>query len=181
MKTDMDNNLKKVWQDVKFNSSDDNNIENMIDSDRKTALQNLARRYRIFSNISLVMVFCSVSMANIRFLEPRFRVWLTLAFAVYFLIASVMDRWLYRGISSIDCAAMTVSNVVGKALFYRKRHLQFIVILLPMALCLAGILAWMLTEDVYMLLSIAGGIIAGLAIGLRQLLEFMSDYGRIVN
>lgn len=177
----MENNFKKIWQDVKFNPADNNNIENMIDDGKKTALQNLARRYQIFSNISLAMIFCSVGMTNIPILETNNHVWLTIAFALYFLTASVMDRWLYRGITSIDCATMNVNAVVGKALFYRKRHFQFMAVLLPMALSLVGILAWILTYDVYMLLSIAGGFIIGLAIGFRQLIEFMSDYRRIIS
>lgn len=176
----MENNLKQIWQDLKFTTPDNNNIENMIDTGKKTALQNLARRYRIFSNISLSMIFCSVAMTNSPLVDTETRIWLTIAFALYFLTASVMDRWLYRGISSIDCATMSVNSVVGKALFYRKRHFQFMAVLLPTALCLVGILAWVLTDDVYMLLSIAAGFIVGLAIGIRQLIDFMSDYRRII-
>ncbi len=105
----------------------------------------------------------------------------SIAFGVYFLVCSVMVYWLYRGISSIDVVDMSISEVVSRALFYRKRHLQFILILIPMAVVILTFVAWQVIDNEYMLIGMAFGAIAGLAIGTRMLLSFMADYRTITS
>ncbi len=87
-----------------------------------------------------------------------------------------MDWWLYYGIGSIDCVRMSVREVSEKAMFYRKRHLQFVMILIPFALILFGWLAYVNSGDIYLLAGMAAGAFFGLAIGLYHLSQFLRDY-----
>lgn len=178
----MEENIKKAWQSLRGEYYGENygeNISDIIAGKRRTALQNLARRYRWFSNISIffLVVWCPMFAFSSEILTGvEDRIQMSILFGVYFMICSVMDRWLYMGIKGIDCGVMDVNAVQRKALFYRKRHLQFVLILLPMALGLVGFLAYKVSEDVYMLWGIIIGILVGLAIGSRELMRFMSDY-----
>lgn len=91
-----------------------------------------------------------------------------------------MDRWLYLGIRQIDVLTMTVSEVVEKALYYRKWHIRFIFILLPLALGCLGLLAYVV-DDFYMRLGMVAGFLVGVALGIRQLLNFLADYRAITS
>ncbi len=91
-----------------------------------------------------------------------------------------MDRWLYHGIKQIDVLTMSVSEVVEKALYYRKWHIRFIFILLPMALGCLGLLAYAI-DDFYGRLGMVAGFLVGVAKGLRQLLNFLADYRAITS
>lgn len=177
----MNEDLKRTWQDTKFRGADKKNLDEVVDGRKITALQSLARRYRRFSVLSAVMIPCSLTVFNITFLPERVRLVATLSFAVYFLIASLMDMWLGSGISSIDCCRMTVKEVAGKAVFYRRRHLQFIMVLLPMALSLVGLLAWEAIGESWLFVAIVIGFLFGLAVGYRYFREFMADYRRLTD
>lgn len=168
--------MKRNWRETKFRRPEQTAVEEVIYGKRLTALESLARRYRHFSIIATIMIAWSV-IGFFPGVSPFSRnIYLMLAFGIYFLTCSTMDFWLYMGIRSIDIQEMPVSEVVRKALFYRKRHLQFMAILIPMAVALVAFMTWTLTEDPIMLASIAAGALIGLAIGLRQFMRFMSDY-----
>ncbi len=66
---------------------------------------------------------------------------------LYCVIASVMDRWLYKGISRIDVATMPVSEVCRLAFYYRKKHFQFMAILIPLAVIFITCLGLVLPFD----------------------------------
>ena len=175
----MEDDIRKDWHGTRVNIGHDaDSLNAIMEGKRKTALQSLAQRYRWFSNIAIVAMCC--------LLLPFYRVaseeigstaglWIMVAFAVIFLVSSVMDRWLYHGVSSIDVTRMPVSEVAEKAHFYRKRHLQFVAVLLPMAFAVLGVLGW-LSDDTFLIAGMATGAIIGFALGLRQLLRFMADY-----
>ena len=177
-------NLKKDWQDTNVAiQTESNSYDKIINGKRHTALENLAERYRRFSNIALVLILLSFSWIFNPEMFPdnhRLSIAVGISFAVYALIASIMDRWLYQGIRGIDVVTMPVSEVIHKALFYRKRHLQFIAILLPIVLSIIGVMAWSM-DNLYFRLGIVVGFIAGVAIGLRQLLAFLADYRAITS
>ncbi|MDE7349969.1 MAG: hypothetical protein K2N25_02790 [Muribaculaceae bacterium] len=177
-------NLRKDWQDTSVSiRRDSESYASIINGKRKTALQNLAERYRRFSNLALVLILLSFSWIFNPDMFPGhhgLRITVGVSFAVYALIASIMDRWLYKGIQSIDIVVMPVSEVVRKALFYRKRHLQFIVVLLPIVLAIIAVMAWSM-DNLYFRLGIVVGFIAGVAIGVRQLLAFLADYRAITS
>ena len=177
-------NLKKDWQDTNVAiQTEANSYDKIINGKRRTALENLAERYRRFSNLALILILLSFSWIFNPDMFPGnqgLRIAVGVSFAVYALIASIMDRWLYKGIQSIDIVVMPVSEVVRKALFYRKRHLQFIVILLPVVLSIIAVMAWSM-DNLYFRLGIVVGFIAGVAIGVRQLLAFLADYRDITS
>ena len=112
--------------------------------------------------------------------ELKWRIIISVAFALYALTASVMDCWLYNGIRSIDVVTMPVAEVIRKAMFYKKRHMQFIAVLLPFVLAIIGVIAWK-GDNIYFRLGIIVGFIAGTAIGVFQLMNFLSDYRAITS
>lgn len=176
--------LKKDWQNANVSLNQNSNAyDSIINGKRRTALENLAERYRRFSNIALMLILLSFTWIFNPNMFPenhRLRIAVGVSFAIYALIGSIMDRWLYQGIRSIDVVTMPVSEVIHKALFYRKRHLQFIAILLPIVLAIIGVMAWSM-DNLYFRLGILVGFIAGTAIGLRQLMAFLADYRTITS
>lgn len=148
---------------------------------RRTALDNLARRYRRFSILGLVMAVVSIFYIFGDILPGERERWVWLGFIAYFAIVSVMDNWLYRGISSIDVAAMHVKEVTRLTLRYRRWHLIFIAILLPLAATLITLMLAAAGFELYFTFGAVAGLIVGLAIGLRQLLAFLSDYKTFLN
>ncbi|MDE6480143.1 MAG: hypothetical protein K2L45_07710 [Muribaculaceae bacterium] len=177
-------NLKKDWQNSNVAiQSESNSYDRIINGKRRTALENLADRYRRFSNVALALILLSFSWILNPNMFPdnyRLRIAVGVAFAIFALVASIMDRWLYQGIQGIDVVAMPVSQVIQKALFYRKRHLQFIAILLPAVLAIIGFIAWSM-DNLYFRLGILIGFITGTALGLRQLFAFLADYRTITS
>lgn len=177
-------NLRKDWQNANVSLPRDNNsYDSIINGKRRTALDNLAERYLRFSNIAFVLILLSATWIFNPEMFPdnqRLRIAVGVSFAVYALICSIMDRWLYQGIRSIDVVTMPVSEVIRKALFYRKRHLQFIAVLLPIVLSIIGVMAWSM-DNLYFRLGILVGFIVGTAIGIRQLLAFLADYRTIIS
>lgn len=173
----MEDNLKKQWQETKFDNRADY-IQSIIDGRRRTALQNLASRYKRFSIIATVMiVLCPVMLGLSDILPDSTPKWIVLAFmSIYFLTCSIMDNWLHEGIKSIDCITMTVAEVTRKAAYYRSRHLKFMLILIPMAVLILGGLAYVATSDRYFILGMTTGALIALALGSRQFLRFMADY-----
>lgn len=179
-----DDSLRAQWRRSAecFNLSDSQlaALIAAVRSDRRTtALSQLAQRYKRFSILSLIMVAVIPLMLVSNLGGENFPWWIVAGFALYFLTAMVMDYWLYMGVSSIDCLTMDVESVIRKAWFYRKRHFQFMIVLLPMALMLVGAMAWWFSADRAVLYGIAFGFILGLAIGLRKLMDFLADYRRI--
>lgn len=177
-------NLRKDWQDANVSiRRNSESYDSIIYGKRKTALENLAERYRRFSNIALTLILLSSTWIFNPNMFPgnhSLSIVVGVSFAVYALICSIMDRWLYQGIRSIDVVTMPVSEVIRKALFYRKRHLQFIAILLPIVLAIIAVLAWSM-DNLYFRLGIFVGFIAGTAIGVFQLMNFLADYRTITS
>ena len=87
-----------------------------------------------------------------------------------------MDYWLWNKIRHIDPVAMTISTVAELALLYRKRHLQFMAILIPLAIGLIGLLAYAVSDDTAFLSGMSCGAAIGLMIGLIVFRRFMNDY-----
>lgn len=144
---------------------------------KKTSLDQLCNRYRVFYRISLVMILVS-SLVFTR-IGNDWSFYLALSYAVYFLTVFCMDNWLYNGIRAIDPVEMSISDVVSKALYYRKRHLQFMVVLIPMAICLIGFTVYVFSPDRYFINGMVAGAIVGVCIGIVQFRRFMSEYKKL--
>lgn len=176
----MEENLKETWRDTRFQSATPQQMAEIIDGRRRTALEQLASRYKRFSNLGLLMmIIMPINMLNhnIFYDTPQgWKIaWMVLA-AVYFGFVSLIDRRLYHGVNEIDCSMMSVKEVCDKAMFYRKRHLQSIIILLPMAILIVGGMIWLAGMNLYFLYGAIAGAIIGLVVGSRILMKFMADY-----
>lgn len=171
--------IKSAWNKLFFSSSPEESrilTSELIASRRQTALDSLATRYRRFAILGGIMILCSITWLGTP-MFPEDKRWLICTFfAIYFATASIMDIWLYHGIRSIDIYTMPVEEVATKALFYRRRHLQFIVILLPMAFGTIGYLAYTFLHEPYMIAGIICGALLGLVLGTNQLLNFLREY-----
>lgn len=175
----MNDNIKQEWRDLRFHSVNPNQCENILSGHRRTALQRLADRYLRFSNMALIFTpIMPFSVYYVLFRDsPASGGIAWVIFAIfYFGLCAAMDRWLYYGIRGIDCTTMTVSGVAHKAMFYRKRHLQFVLVLIPLAILLIGGFLYLTDTDPNVLTGVIVGSIVGLTIGLYNLLQFMTDY-----
>lgn len=173
----MEDKLKKEWEEVKMRSNDNRNLTGIMDGKKQTSLQSLARRYKWFSNMSMICILWVPLMMLTAFIPQEWKLWIAISFGVYFLTCSIMDRWLYYGIQGIEVSRMSVDEVSRLAYFYRKRHLQFVMILLPMAIAVIGFFAYVvMDEDSSIMIGIIVGALFGMAIGARELMAFLRDY-----
>ena len=172
----MNDDLKRTWRETEFRAPSEESINEILQGRRKTALQNLEKRYKRFSFLSGIAIIGCVSFLNLGMIPESERLLIAIAFCLYFFIASMMDLWLSNGISKIDCTRMSVSEVAQKAAFYRKRHFQFIAVLIPMAIAVCGLLMRMFTDNLALIGGMVIGLLFGVACGMRQLHEFMADY-----
>ncbi len=175
--------MKLAWRDTTRSLEADNSADRMINEFKngnpRTSLDRLRDRYRRFATAALCMMPVLSVFMNRRIFPEEGGVWLSVAFAVYFLIAAMMDWWLYKGVGSIDPLTMPVSEVISRAMYYRKKHLTFVVILIPMAIAIIIAMARILDSDPYLILGMAVGGAIGLAIGSLALKRFLDDYRNI--
>lgn len=141
----------------------------------RTSLDNLSHRYLMFSRVSFIMIFLAPVWLGLSFTDFD-AVTLFVAFMGYFAIASVMDYWLYMGIKSIDPIGMSVADVARKARYYKKWHIIFMCVLIPLAVTLILYLCHVMKADSYFIYGVLSGVVIGLAIGTRQFIKFMADY-----
>lgn len=149
----------------------------------KTSLQRLALRYRAFTIFTWVIACitaASVALPNANITDPLLTPVVKIAFELFFITASIMDYSLYRGIKSIDCTTMSVDSVLRATLRYRKRHFLYMMVLMPCAIAIFCCMVFQAKQDVYMIYSMVAGFLLGLAIGLKQFLDFMRDYRNII-
>lgn len=144
---------------------------------KKTALDRLRDRYNVFWIISLVMTFVGFMIFSRGiFIVSHLNFWLGIAYAAYFLTVSCMDFWFWRGICTIDPLRMNVSEISEKSMFYRKRHLQFMAILIPMAIALLCFTGYVFSSEIYFLNGMIAGAVIGAIIGTIQFRRFMAGY-----
>lgn len=176
--------MKNAWTNTTRNFEKDDNytelMAELINKRRVTSLDGLKRRYLMFAIISLICIpLFGFYMGNSNMIPKDKSLIVSASFAIYFLIASIMDWFQYFGIDSVDPLRMSVSEVIEKVKKYRKRHLIFVAILLPMAFTLVGFFAYCMDFDKSLMTGVVCGICFGLVIGTIQLLKFMRDYRKI--
>ena len=74
---------------------------------------------------------------------------------------------------------MSVSEVAYNAMFYRKRHLQFMAVLIPMAVALLGFTGYVFSSEIYFPYGMIVGAVCGLIIGIIQFRKFMAEYRKL--
>ncbi len=173
----MEQRLKNVWQKTSFRHTSQEKIDNSING-RLTSLEKLAQRYRRFCIFAVFMIPINVNIITHIFPDESM-MWLALCYTVCLISSAVTDFLLYKGIRSINCSTMPVIEVARRALKCRKRHLQSIMILAPMAFATVGLTAYFATSDPYMIGGIIVGAVFGLIAGSLQLRKFMRDYREV--
>lgn len=173
--------MKSAWRETatSLQTENDRLLTEFRNGNPLTSLERLRNRYRRFAILGFTMLPLSFVFMLKNIFPIEGGIWITLSFIVYFLTCGFMDTWLYRGLDTIDCLHMSVSEVIEKARYYRKKHLQFIVILIPMAIALLCGLAYFTGWEEHILLGMIVGGSIGFAIGLQQLFAFLRDYKNI--
>lgn len=147
---------------------------------KKTALDRLRDKYLAFWIISSLMAVGGFLLfSRTLVVDSGLGLWLGVAYAFYFLTVASMDFYLWRGIGSIDTLMMDVADISRKSMFYRRRHLQFMAILIPMAIALLGFTGYVYFSEIYFFNGMIVGIIAGAIIGTIQFRRFMAEYRRL--
>lgn len=175
--------IKDTWAEASrktFRHSPED-FEEMYREKKETALERLAARYKRFSNFGLAMVVVSAlwMFSSLPFATDAGKYISCAMMMVYFATCSILDHWFYSGVSSINCYTMTVSEVIGKAMYYRRKHLQSMMFLFPFVFIVLGALIYAMDTNEYMLLGMGAGALVGLIIGYRQYRQFMSEYKTI--
>ncbi|MDE7402049.1 MAG: hypothetical protein K2M87_01405 [Muribaculaceae bacterium] len=175
------NDIQKCWNETKFH-----NFESGASKKRQTALQSLADRYRRFSRMALIFAILSpcwmFGLLRHSLNTTDISAYLFQAYMVlYFLLAFFMDKWLAKGISKINVAEISVAEVCRLAYYYRKKHFQFIAILLPLAIILIVWLAMLLSTEKYLIYGVVTGALVGIAIGAYKLSQFLEEYRDIIS
>lgn len=171
--------IKEDWRNLRLEAEASTRLNEIMSGRRQTALEKLKGSYRRFAIVGFVMILatgCMTIGGTLERLAGSGMIWFGVVWCMYFATCAVMDTWLYHGISKIDIYSMPVNQVSEMAIYYRKRHLQFIAILLPWALGIVGFFLYLVSDNIYMVGAICVGFVAGLAIGITKLMEFMSYY-----
>ena len=172
--------IKRTWEEAsrKMFRPSPEEFEIMYREKKETALERLASRYRRFSTLGMVMVVVSAlwMLSPLPFASLNARLVIAILMMVYFATCSSIDYWLYRGIASIDCFTMSVSEVINKALYYRKKHLQSMMFLFPFAIGVVGGIIYALNADKYLIYGVIAGGVCGLILGYHQYRQFMDEY-----
>lgn len=174
--------IRKTWQEAatRFYQPSPDELETIYRRKKETALEKLAKKYKRFSILGATMVIVSACYLLPNSIIPHhMKIRVALAFMIYFAICGVMDGWLYKGITSINCLTMTVKEVAEKAMHYRKIHLIFIAITFPLAVGVVGSLLYAAGFDIYLTMGVVSGAVIGLIIGYRNYLEFMAEYRKL--
>ncbi len=172
--------MKHTWDGSKewlctANENYSSLLKEMKNDKRKTALDRLKNRYLRFSRVAVAfIVFCPMWIRLIN--QPTLNITLTAIMVLYFTTASIMDYWLYRRVSEIDIFTMKVKTVTEIAKTCKKRHHQFMMILIPLCILTLGLMAYCVIDEPYVLIGMITGDAIGLAIGCQKYFDFMKDY-----
>lgn len=176
MQYDMEEKMKSSWRSSQFEVYEADMTQLVR---RHSTLESLARRYRFFAIFSALMVIAWPLIMSSLGMGPASDMALVAGGSLYFLIASAMDCSLWRRISQIDCVTMTVAEVARRSMLCRKRHLEYMMVLIPGCILLVGRMAWLFSADESILAGMAVGGVLGLAVGIVQFCKFMREYKRI--
>lgn len=140
----------------------------------KSAQQRLADTYRRFSIVALLFA-PPLLLGQLRFLDWK----LSIGLAVYFLVASCMDFYLYRGITGMDLNKMGVEAVAEKARHYKKVHHCCQIVLISMCIpLLAGF--FMSYPGEHFRLGMLAGLVSGVVLGLSLYFKMMKNYKEMI-
>jgi hypothetical protein len=167
--------LKNNWHSLNTISSNKNDpmVREVVSGKISSARERLLKQYRTFSIIAPILCIAQFGLTHL------FPLYIIIYSIIYFAIAGMMDYSLYKGIKTLDLSTESVTHIATKAKFYRRRHHQCQLILLPMAVIL--ICLYFSSATGWQQIGIVVGIIIGMALGLPTYLRIMRDYKQLSN
>ncbi|MDE7136507.1 MAG: hypothetical protein K2N91_07725 [Muribaculaceae bacterium] len=169
--------IQKQWSELnrRINKIDDK-LSRMSIEKNNTALDWLANKYKwmaIFvAPIGILTMILGIEL---------FGTWICVSYCLYFLIADMMDLYLYRKVKKIDPTTMSISEVSHMAQLCRRRHHQFQLILIPLAIALVSALVYHNLNDANIVISMAIGAGLGLLLGTILYLRMMKRYRILID
>ena len=167
--------IKQDWKKTKAALRNCNADGKIPDPKRKTALEKLIARYRSFVYLECLCLILFPSCMHWLFNDPNDTL-LAMYAIIFFITAVVVDYKLAQKLATIDIQQMTVAAVLRTILECRKRHLQSMILLIPMAVGFIGVIAYASINETHLLIGIVVGLVAGLALGIREFRGFLRDY-----
>jgi hypothetical protein len=168
--------LKNGWQSLNTRSKESNDsiVKDVVKGKITSARERLMKRYKTMFSV-FAPIACAAQFAIFNLLPVYVIIYAT----IYFVTAGIMDYYLYRGIKGLDLSSESVTQVATKAKFYRRRHHQFQLILIPMAVILICLYFSRTTE--WQQIGMIVGMIIGLAVGIPSYIRIMRDYKQLMN
>ena len=176
------NDMKAMWIELnnKISSLEGDNrrlARQVMDSKFKTAQEKLADKYATFIGIELVfaIVISFFILFNPEAVE-KYRVVTAIYWGAFFLGEAAIDAYLMLKVKEIDVYRLSVSEIARRAARNWKIHKIAIAIGLPVAIGAAILFGLLLNANIFTIYGMIVGGVIGLAIGIRQLLQFMKYY-----
>lgn len=171
--------MKTVWKSTQSREITGNDkLKCQIGSliGKKTSLDHLRATYRRYMTISIGMLAANLIFLYSDIVDAAWRVTLVVVLDIYFVICAVMDSWLYVKTGEIDVFNMSVKEIATIAVRCRRRHHQFMLALIPLALALAYFLIFICADEISVRTgAVVGGLVGGL-IGFSTYRKIMKDY-----
>jgi hypothetical protein len=166
--------LKNEWQSLNTVSkeSNDSMVKDVVKGKITSAREHLMKQYKTMFSV-FAPIACAVLFANFNL----FPLYIIVATTIYLVIAGIMDLYMYKGIKGLDLSTEGVTQIATKAKFYRRRHHQFQLILIPMLVILVVLFFSCATG--WLRVGMAVGLIVGLAAGIPTYIGIMRDYKQL--
>lgn len=180
--------IKEMWEEInkrlaRLEEATLNEGRRVSEKNIRSAQQNLEATYKRFSVVGFIsaVVFPIIFGVPTLFDYPSriYQLIVSLSMCAYFLTAAIMDLYLYHKVGDMDLAEMPVSTIRQTAIRLKKRHHIFMMILIPTAIVVLGLMVYPIIEQTWIGLVIGG--VLGLAFGLRFYFKIMGDYKRIIS
>jgi len=174
--------MKSAWNYTRLASSRSDDMQDLRSYEnfcrRQTSLDHLRKNYKQFVSLALGMLAFDLLFIWIDLIPNNWRLPMIVILDLYFGTCAVMDYWLYTKTGEIDVFRMTVREISVLAHKCRRRHHQFMLILVPFAIAIVYLLCVVFSNDSFQWGAVVGGIIGG-TIGLMKYIRMMRDYRSI--
>lgn len=182
------NELKEMWNELnnRLSRLEEATIEEGRRVSReniRSAQEDLAMTYKRFTIIGFTMaaimpIMFGVPDSIFNYPTMTYRVIVSLSMCAYFLTCALMDFYLFRRVNDMDLAVMPVSVIRETALRLKKKHHIFMMILIPIAICVLFLMTYPIISEIW--IAVLVGAVVGLAIGLSMYFKMMNDYKQIL-
>ena len=174
--------MKSMWlnlnQRVASLEEENRNLaRDVIRKKHKSSLDDLKTRYRVFIIIEILMlVWVPLFILNNPFSVEKYRLAAAYYWAIFFAGEVGIDYYLYLRVKSIDVLNQSISEVTKAASQTWKIHKLAIIIGFPVAIGAVILFGLVINANEFALYGMFLGFVAGILIGIRQLLKFKEDY-----